>query len=235
MIARISLVFVLTSFLFPITGQAQIDQTQLGAWYMYFWNAEFKNPRIGLQGDVQFRNWDYGADFEQLLIRGGVYWNPEGTKLKLTAGAANITSGTFGESDDTKLETRIYQEALFPQDLSERIHLNHRFRFEERFVEDQDLRTRFRYNLFINVGLNNKAITTGTYYLALYNEIFINGQKETGLGKVEIFDRNRTYAALGYCFRQNLKFQLGYMRQMTDNWSKGQFQVSMHHNIGRSE
>ena len=36
-----------------------------------------------------------------------------------------------------------------------------------------------------------------TLYLALYNELFINGQRDIGnSNSVELFDRNRAYAAL---------------------------------------
>ncbi|MGY8918354.1 MAG: DUF2490 domain-containing protein, partial [Flavobacteriales bacterium] len=69
-------------------------------------------------------------------------------------------------------------------------------------------------------------------YLALYNEIFINGQRNTGNGnQVEIFDRNRLYAAFGYVIQKGCKVQLGVMRQTTDQWSKNQLQFSFHQTI----
>ena len=47
-----------------------------------------------------------------------------------------------------------------------------------------------------------------TIYLALYNEIFINGQRDIGNGNsIEIFDRNRFYAALGYMVNKDLKMR----------------------------
>jgi len=69
-------------------------------------------------------------------------------------------------------------------------------------------------------------------YLALYNELFINGQRDIGDGNsVELFDRNRFYAALGYVIRNGLKVQFGIMNQTTDGWSKNQLQFSCHHKI----
>jgi|TARA_B110000261_G_scaffold60226_2_gene70915 hypothetical protein len=71
-----------------------------------------------------------------------------------------------------------------------------------------------------------------TLYLALYNEIFINGQRNIGNGNsVEIFDRNRLYLAMGYIIKKGLKIQMGYMKQSTDNWKKSQFQFSFHQKI----
>ena len=69
----------------------------------------------------------------------------------------NITTGKIGLSNATSGEHRIYQEALYPVKFGNRIHTNHRFRYEQRLVEGQDLRTRYRYNLFINVPLNKKV------------------------------------------------------------------------------
>ena len=70
-----------------------------------------------------------------------------------------------------------------------------------------------------------------TIYLALYNELFINGQRDIGSGSVELFDRNRLYVALGYVLKKGLKIQMGIMNQSTDNWSKNQLQFSLHHKI----
>jgi len=149
-----------------------------------------------------------------------------------TLGYGNITSGAFGDSNDTSTESRIYQEALLPHKISDRVYLKHRFRYEQRWVEDQDFRTRYRYNLFLNIPLNQPNLDKNSLYLAFYNEIFINGQKNIGDGRsVEIFDRNRLYGALGYAIKDNLKIQFGFMEQTLNNSSKGQLQLSMHHSF----
>ncbi|TNF46873.1 MAG: DUF2490 domain-containing protein, partial [Bacteroidetes bacterium] len=46
-----------------------------------------------------------------------------------------------------------------------------------------------------------------------------------------IFDRNRTYLGLGYGITDKLRIQAGLMKQITDNWSKDQLQLSLHHRI----
>jgi hypothetical protein len=185
-----------------------------------------------LQGDIQYRDWQSFNDLEQLLLRSGVTYNPKGTNMTLTLGVAHITSGVYGESDDTSQESRIYQEALMPQKVGNRLYFNHRFRYEQRFVEDQDFRTRFRYNLFLNIPLNNSDFTPNTYYAAFYNELFINGETQIGEGQtVELFDRNRTYLGLGYVLNPSMRFQLGWMNQKSDSFGKAQWQISMHHNF----
>lgn len=216
--------------LFPKTGEAQINEDKLGAWYMYFFNTTFKEGTWGVQGDVQYRNWNIAGDLEQLLLRGGITYQPKSANIKLTLGYGNITTGTYGTSSSTVSESRIYQEALFPVQFGNRIYTNHRFRYEQRFVENQDLRTRYRYNLFLNIPLNKAEMSENTIYLALYNELFINGQRNIGEGKtVEFFDRNRLYTALGYIVSSGMKIQLGLMNQTTNGWSKKQWQISLHH------
>lgn len=218
---------VLSVFSFAQSGP---DEDQLGAWYMYFYTMPFKNSQFGIQGDFQLRMWSPVSDLEQMLLRSGVTYSPKNADIVFTLGYANITTGAFGESDETAMENRIYQEVLFPTKVGGRFLFTHRLRYEQRWVETQDLRTRYRYNLFLNVPFNGTALGKGIVYLALYDELFINGQRDIGGGPtVEIFDRNRAYMGVGYGLGSNLRAQTGWMLQTTNNWSKGQLQFSLHH------
>ncbi len=207
------------------------DENKLGAWYMYFYNTTFKGSNWGVQGDFQYRDWRGIGDREQLLLRSGVTYTPKDSGVKFTLGYANISTGQFGkEIDNPVIENRIYQEALFSNTLLKRLLMTHRFRYEQRWVENQDFRTRYRYNLFVNIPFNNSTLIKNTYYMALYNEIFINGERNIGGGRsVQFFDRNRTYLGLGYTINKALRVQLGWMEQTTVNWQKGQLQFSLHH------
>ncbi|MFK7935236.1 MAG: DUF2490 domain-containing protein [Saprospiraceae bacterium] len=206
-----------------------VEEDKLGAWYMYFFSADFGDSQFGVQGDYQFRFWDAGGDLEQILLRTGLTYRPKNTNLKFTLGYGNITSGTPGESKDNSNESRVYQELLMPTKVGERFYFTHRFRYEQRWVADQDFRTRYRYNLFLNVVLNQNELGKDALYLALYNELFVNGQRDIGDSRtVELFDRNRTYIGLGYGLFNKARVQLGWMRQTTDNWAKNQAQVSFH-------
>ncbi|MDA8692608.1 DUF2490 domain-containing protein [Saprospiraceae bacterium] len=223
------IILTLSIFLLPKSNHAQVNEDQLGAWYMYFFNTTFNESQWGLQGDIQYRNFNIAGDLEQLLLRGGVTYSPKDANIKLTLGYGNITTGTPGDDGSTSSESRIYQEALFPVKFGKRFYTNHRFRYEQRFVENQDFRTRYRYNLFLNIPLNKSSMEEKTIYLALYNELFINGQRDIGDNReVEIFDRNRFYSGFGYIFKKGLKTQLAIMKQSTDNVSKNQLQFSLH-------
>ena len=228
-----NLIFSLLLFIGLIPkGRAQINEDKLGAWYMYFYNTANKKGPWGVQGDIQYRNFNLMGDLEQLLLRSGITYKPQNANIKFTLGYGHITTGTYGNDESTRQESRIYQEALYPVKFGERFFTNHRFRYEQRFVENQDFRTRYRYNLFLNIPINQKTMDKNTLYLALYNELFINGER--GIGKnreVEIFDRNRLYAALGFFVKKQLKIQLGVMNQTTNTTQKNQLQLSLHHNI----
>lgn len=225
-------ILILVCLLITSLSIAQVEQSQTGAWYMYFYNHQFEDSQFGIQGDFQYRDWQGLGDMEQLLLRSGFTFTPKESGVTFTLGYANITSGQFGDNDATSVENRIYQEALIPQKLGNRVYITHRFRYEQRFVEDQDFRTRYRYNLFVNVPLNKKALEKNAIYTAFYNELFMNGQDDIGDGrKVELFDRNRTYLGLGYVLKPGQRIQIGWMNQKTVAWGKGQLQFSFHHNF----
>ncbi|MEK6481930.1 DUF2490 domain-containing protein [Catalinimonas sp. 4WD22] len=228
-----TLVFIVVNlFGYSLFAQSGPDEDQLGAWYMYFFQKRFKESQWGVQGDYQFRFWNVGADLEQLLLRTGVTYRPESNDIIFTMGYAYIGTGAFGENDKITAEHRIYQEALFPQVIASRFFLTHRIRYEQRWVESQDFRTRYRYNLFLNIPLNKMKLEKNAIYLALYNEIFINGQTEVGDGqRVQLFDRNRTYLGLGYGISNSSRLQVGWMKQTTAAWAKGQLQLSLHQNF----
>ncbi|MFD0861433.1 DUF2490 domain-containing protein [Sungkyunkwania multivorans] len=226
--------FITICFLTLCQVNAQApDNNQLGAWYMYFYNATFKESNWGIQGDLQYRDWRGLGDREQLLLRTGLTYQRSDSSIKFTLGFANITTGQFGTDIDNPIsENRIYQEALFSNTILKRLLLTHRFRYEQRWVENQNFRTRYRYNLFINVPIKGTALTKGTPYFAFYNELFINGERNIGNDRnVEFFDRNRTYLGLGYALSNKLRLQLGWMKQTTENWRKGQLQFSLHHTL----
>jgi len=211
------------------TSYSQVDGDQMGAWYMFFWNTEFKDSKFGLQGDVQFRNWNIAGDLEQLLLRGGFTYKPNDQVL-LTLGYGNITTGAFGDDGSTVNESRIYQEALISNKLSDWVRLKHRFRYEQRFTPNDVFRTRLRYNLFLTIPLSQKLMNPGGVYLAFYNELFVNAERFVGDNDIPtpLYDRNRFYGAVGYVLNKKTKMQLGIMNQNTNSWTKNQLQLSVH-------
>jgi hypothetical protein len=214
------------------TANAQIDEDQTGAWYVYTWSASLADSNLGFEGDIQHRNWDSGGDLQQLLIRAGVRWTPEGSRNSYTFGLAHITSGAFGPGGEKVREKRIYQQALLPRTLGKKVYMTHRFRFEQRWIDGLDFRTRLRYFLGINYPLNQDTLGRGAIFLSFYNELFVNLERDIGRGlRVDYFDRNRLYLAAGYSIRDNTRLQFGYMHQETNPVDKGQLVLSLGHSF----
>ena len=141
---------------------AQINEAEWGAWYMYLFSTKIKETPWGVQGDVQYRSWNMGSDMEQLLLRAGATFKPRNAEVKFTLGYVNITNGAPGTEISTTInESRIYQEVLFPLLFGSRCHTNHRLRYEQRFIEGLDFRTRYRYGLFLNISLNRTVMEKG--------------------------------------------------------------------------
>jgi hypothetical protein len=205
------------------TAQAQVDDRQLGAWYMYIYSLDLDDSPWGVQGDFQYRNWDLGGDMEQLMLRSGLTYRVE--KTKYTLGYAHIISSAFDLDSVTTREHRIYQEALIWQGISPRLSFTHRLRLEERFWKDSDPRGRFRYGLFANVHLGPYT-SDARWYLSFYNEVFVNARLGNSASP-KYFDRNRLYGAVGFKLSSQLKLQVGVMNQTTQNWSKNQLQFNL--------
>lgn len=189
-------------FLIPISILAQ-DET--GNWLMYF-GANKVSDKFSIHTELQYRNHTIApVNIEQLLIRTGLNYHFANNAFA-TVGYAHIGNHVY-ESDRTSPETeehRIWQQFI-STNLLGRVKFEHRYRLEERFIED-DFKTRFRYRLMLFIPINKPKIEKGVLFAGIYNEIFINGEEE-------FFDRNRLYGGLGYQVSKNINLQAGLLYQ----------------------
>lgn len=211
--------------LISLPAAAQADKT--GAWYIYFGNIQPKSSKFSLDVEAQYRNHDFGGDLQQLLLRSGVKY-AFAENLSATAGYAFVQSENQHEPDAPVRENRIYEEAVLSQNVG-RLFFRHRFRYEQRFTEGRDFNTRYRYSLFLDIPINRPTIAKNTAYIALYNEIFINGIKTADTPNV--FDRNRVYLGAGFRVNASLAIQAGWMNQILEDAAKAQLLLSIHHKL----
>lgn len=208
----ILLVFALT---IPLIGFSQ--DSNLGNWLIYIGNKKL-NSKWNIHNEVQYRNYNAVGDLEQLLLRTGVGYNIT-EKNNILLGYGYILSENYvGNTDDKASvnEHRIFQQYTTKQSIG-KVKLSHRYRFEQRFVEE-DFKLRFRYFLSLNVPLKNNESGGSLFYLSAYNEIFLNS-------KSSIFDRNRLYGGLGYNVNKNVRIELGYMNQFFETTSRDQLNL----------
>ena len=199
---------------FTLTAQ----ESNLGNWQCYFGSVQM-NERWNWHNEVQLRNYNAIGDLEQLMIRTGFGYNLTEGNNNLLLGYGYILSSNYLEGTDDKEsfpEHRIFQQFITRQN-AWRVQLQHRYRFEQRFFED-DFKLRFRYFLGLNIPINHKTMENNTWYGSIYNEIFLNTENV-------IFDRNRLYGGLGYKISPKLRFELAYMTQMFSNGSRDQINM----------
>ena len=204
----------LVMFSIAVNGQ----ESELGNWFIYFGNKKI-NPKWNWHNEVQYRNYNFIGDLEQLLIRTGIGYNLSENNNNVLLGYGFILSQNYIEGTDDKAditEHRIYQQFITRQNFS-RFFLQHRYRFEQRFIED-DFSLRFRYFLGLNVTINHNEMTDNTWYVSIYNEIFHN---TTG----DIFDRNRLYGGIGYKLNKAVRFEVAYMNQFLSSGSRDQINL----------
>ena len=208
----ILLVFALT---IPLIGFSQ--DSNLGNWLIYIGNKKL-NSKWNIHNEVQYRNYNAVGDLEQLLLRTGVGYNIT-EKNNILLGYGYILSENYVGITDDKVsvnEHRIFQQYTTKQSIG-KVKLSHRYRFEQRFVEEY-FKLRFRYFLSLNVPLKNNESGVSPFYLSAYNEIFLNS-------KSSIFDRNRVYGGLGYNVNKNVRIELGYMNQFFETTSRDQLNL----------
>jgi hypothetical protein len=212
-----SLCFIFLMF-FSVSSNAQ--DSDVGNWFLYFGNQKINN-RWNFHNEVQYRNYNFAGDLEQLLIRTGIGYNLTENNNNVLLGYGFIRSEPYIPLTDDKLvvnEHRIFEQFITKQQFG-RVNIQHRYRFEQRFVEE-NFKMRLRYFLSLNVPINKKVMDKNAIYASAYNEIFINTEAEPNF-----FDRDRIYGGLGYCFNKSLKVEAGVMSQITQNGSRTQFQI----------
>lgn len=200
----------------------QAQQNDLGAWYMYFGNSKI-SKKLNFHNEIQYRNFDGIGDLEQLLIRTGIGYDLTENNNNILLGYGFILSQPYVKGEKTEnTEHRIFQQYITKQKFG-RFYLQHRYRLEERFLQD-DFRMRFRYFLGLNIPINNKEMLPKTFYGSVYNEIFLHFNSP-------VFDRNRVYGALGYVINKNMRIEAGYMNQIQENRNRGQVQIGFYNTI----
>jgi len=191
----------------PMYSQDTGEKT-LGAWYMYFGTHRL-SQRWSLHNEAQFRYYDLGTNFNQVLLRAGMNYHATNNSL-ITLGFAYIDTDTsFSDFESTPgaeqgqniPERRIFEQFIKKQRWGS-LAAEHRFRLEQRFLTPGDTpktEHRTRYRIQLTKPLNER------FFINAYNELFVNLQDDW-------FGQNRAYAALGVYLNQAFNFQMGYLR-----------------------
>jgi len=209
------LVFSLTFIVYFIPQQSVAQESSLGNWFLLFGNKKI-NQKLNWHHEVQYRNYNAIGDLEQLLLRTGIGINVvDNTNLLLGYGFIR-SENYLGNEKLVVNEHRIFQQIITKQNAA-KLRLQHRYRFEQRFVEN-DFKLRVRYFLGLAYPLWNDDKANRELYLTAYNEIFLNTTQV-------VFDRNRLYGGLGYRLNENFRFEVGYMNQFFNTDGRDQLNL----------
>tara|TARA_B100000427_G_C15475918_1_gene580735 strand:- start:60 stop:755 length:696 start_codon:yes stop_codon:yes gene_type:complete len=191
------------------------QENEVGNWLIYIGNKDL-NSSLNWHHEIQHRNYNIFGELEQLLLRTGIGYDiKENNNILLGYGFIDSRNRSEGTEEILKVnEHRIYQQFISKHAIG-KIKIQHRYRFEQRFVED-DFKLRYRYFLSLNIPILK---TNEKYYISAYNEIFINANDD------KTFDRNRIYGGLGYVLNSNIKLELGYMNQIFQSSSRDQINL----------
>lgn len=178
-------------------------EEKFGSWFMFF-STNRISEKMSIHAEAQYRTYEFGNNFNQLLLRSGLNYNITDQAM-VTVGYANIiTDGTFTEpaGEENVNENRIYQQFVLRNTVG-KLKFSHRYRLEQRFItRPQGSNTtehRARYFLRLTYPLND------SWFVTAYDEVFINLQND-------FFGQNRLYGALGYHVNNDVSIQMGYLK-----------------------
>ncbi len=196
--------------------------TQFDSWWNYFGNHHL-NDQLTLHTEYQWRRSDFASHWQQSLLLVGLN-QKVADQTTLGGGYGWIISfpyGAFPIAAKTN-EHRMYEELIMNNGAG-RFGFNHRYRLEQRWLENASLspagvrevngytfKNRARYRLLVTYPLNHRTMQDHTLFLATFDEVFLG----FGNGIVKnILDQNQLYFGLGYRFNADGNFQLGYLNQ----------------------
>jgi hypothetical protein len=216
------LILICLLFLFDHSLHAQKEiAAQTHGWIMYFGNHRI-SEQWGIHSEYQWRRHDLFNIWQQSLMRLGVDYY--GENAQYTVGYGWIKSFEYGDQpiQHDYNEHRIWEQLILKNKVG-RVEFNHRYRLEQRFLEQWKkndtgdfyadgyvLRNRIRYRFLITIPLSRTEMKDQTLFLSIYDEPFLQFGK--GIAK-NILDQNRLYFALGWRFTKDFNIQLGYLNQ----------------------
>ena len=214
--------FIILLFL-AIQANAQESGTdKTGNWLMYFGTNKLSD-KYSLHTEVQLRLYEPFGNFNQLLLRTGINYHINNSSV-LSMGYGYIPTETFDKelAASRSVEHRVWEQFILTNSIG-RLFFEHRYRLEQRWIynaADHRYLNRLRYRILVSIPLNNAAMNEKTFFISLYNEVFLNITETP-------FDQNRLFGALGYKVNNSLSMQAGYLRHRLGFHDYNRLQVAL--------
>ncbi|WP_245581698.1 DUF2490 domain-containing protein [Rudanella lutea] len=191
----------------------------LGSWVITTLQLPSGPKHWGGFFEIQGRSYRPFQQFFYNELKGGVSYDLD-RNFTFTLAGGRYATYDYNDLSAGPLNTekRLWEQLVINQYL-DRLRFEHRYRIEQRWFQFRDgsdsFRSRIRYRLNVFLPLNNRKLTSKTFFLSSYDEIFLNP-------KGPAFERNRLYAGLGYQFDRNFTMQVGWVNQV--NYTPARFE-----------
>lgn len=199
-------------------SQKQIDN-HLNSWWNNSSTIKF-NDKFSVSGLYSWRRYDLVNTWQQSLARIGFNYKVK-NNFTVTPGYDWVVTFPYKKGYDFA-EHRLFEQFTIKNKIG-RVGITHRYRLEQRFLENIKLndaseyvsngyrfRQRIRYRFILTVPLNHKEMTDKTLFVSVFNELFLNIGKGAG---VRPLDQDWVNAALGWKFNKSTSLKLGYQNQ----------------------
>jgi hypothetical protein len=203
---------ILMAFFLSVFSRTKAQTPGLGTWNVISSKYTF-NKKWSAFFEAQLRSQQFYSNYHYHEFKGGVgYSLPKNVSILFAIGKYNTyqPTGSF-KTPMLADEIRIWQQLVLSNNIN-RLKIEHRYRFEQRFINDT-YRNRFRYRLNAILPINNLTVQEKTWYISLSNEIFLNNR---GV----FFEQNRIFVGGGYQINDQVTIQGGWLNRF-DNFGNG--------------
>lgn len=192
------------------------------AWLTYLGDhALSAGSKTSLHLESQVRRGDLGADWQQLLLRGGVT-RTVSQGVRATGGYAFVRTYQYGDAPVRAAfpEHRVWQQLSLAHGAGA-MSVTHRYRLEQRWIGTMGTTdpaqvaswryaNRFRYMARASLPIAGEANRPGHTYLAGSGELFTSFGRDVQLN---VFDQSRLGAAIGRQLAPSVRIEAGYLHQ----------------------
>lgn len=194
----------------------------------HFWGVYTGTHRLSSHFSVyteyQWRRDNWGTKWQQSLLRVGIDYQVK-PDLAVAVGYGWIVTFPYGDFPIALItpEHRIWEQLVTTQKFG-RVHLQHRYRLEQRFVgstvfdengtariDGSTYSNRARYRLMMTIPVNSREMGEKTWFVSAADEPFISFGNHVAKN---ILDQNRLYGGIGFQIKPGRNIQIGYLQQL---------------------
>ena len=203
-------IYSLFLFMLSFFANAQTNAVNYNMWYQYLMNAKI-DDKMTLTALSQYRSFDMLLDARLFVAAAYVDYSLD-KKISVGGGGMFLLLESYDKNNNKKerSEKRIFQQVTTSDNIG-RTSISHRFRVEERFLNNPDkFIVRFRYLTSFRIPLN-KSTEKQINYAILKNEIRVAAVKD------KPFDSDRITVGTGFNLSKKSALEVNLISQLAEH------------------